>query len=62
MEKADSFCACRSVGYPVEIELGSFMTLTALLIMILPEKEMGLRKLVKRQCGMDPDTGAKYFF
>ena len=36
--------------------------MTALLIMILPEKEMGLRKLVERQCGMDPDTGAKYFF
>ena len=54
MEKEVSFCACRSVGYPVEIELGSFMTLTALLIMILPEKEMGLRKLVKRQCGINP--------
>ena len=43
MKKADSFCACRSVGYPVKIELGSFMTMTALFIMILPEKEMGLR-------------------
>ena len=37
MKKADSFCACRSVGYPVKIELGSFMTMTALFIMILPD-------------------------
>ena len=61
MKKADSFCARRSVGYPVKIELGSFMTMTALFIMILPEKEMGLRKLVKHQCGI-PGTGAEYFF
>ena len=60
-EKEVSFCACGSVGYPVEIELGSFMTMTALFIMILPEKEMGLRKLVEHQCGI-PDTGAEYFF
>ena len=62
MKKADSFCVRRSVEYPVKMELGSFMTMTVLFIMILPEKEMGLRKLVERQCGMDPDTGAKYFF
>ena len=38
MIKADSFCVRRSVGYPVKIELGSFRTVTALFIMILPER------------------------
>jgi hypothetical protein len=61
MIKADSFCVRRSVGYPVKIELGSSMTVTALFIMILPEQEMGLKKLVEHQCGI-PGTGTKYFF
>jgi hypothetical protein len=42
------------------MELGSFRTMTVLFIMILPEQEMGLKKLVEHQCGI-PDTGAKYF-
>ena len=61
MIKADSFCVRRSVEYPVKMELGSFMTMTVLFIMILPEKEMGLEKLVEHQCGI-PGTGTKYFF
>ena len=61
MKKADSFCVRRSVEYPVKMELGSFMTMTVLFIMILPEKEMGLEKLVEHQCGI-PGTGTKYFF
>ena len=61
MEKADSFCVRGSVEYPVEMRLGSFMTMTVLFIMILPEQEMGLKKLVEHQCGI-PDTGAKYFY
>ena len=61
MKKADSFCVRGSVEYPVEMELGSFRTMTVLFIMILPEQEMGLKKLVEHQCGI-PDTGAKYFF
>ena len=50
----------RSVEYPVKMELGSFMTMTVLFIMILPEKEMGLEKLVEHQCGI-PGTGTKYY-
>ena len=36
MKKAVSFCTCGSVGYPIKIEPGGFMTLTVLFIMILP--------------------------
>lgn len=61
MIKADSFCVRGSVEYPVKMELGSFRTMTVLFIMILPEQEMGLKKLVEHQCGI-PGTGAKYFF
>ena len=59
--EADYFCACRSAKYPVEMEPGGFKTMTVLFIMILPEKEMGLEKLVEHQCGI-PGTGTKYFF
>ncbi|WP_196803102.1 hypothetical protein [Butyrivibrio sp. MC2013] len=61
MIEADSFCVRGSVEYPVKMELGSFMTMTVLFIMILPEQEMGLKKLVEHQCGI-PGTGTKYFF
>lgn len=54
MEKADSFCVRGSVEYPVKMELGSFMTMTVLFIMILPDMEMGLLKLVEHQCGIYP--------
>ena len=50
-----------SVEYSVKMELGSFKTMTVLFIMILPEQEMGLKKLVEHQCGI-PSTGTKYFF
>ena len=53
MIKADSFCVRGSVEYSVKMELGSFRTMTVLFIMILPEQEMGLKKLVERQCGID---------
>ena len=36
--------------------------MTALFIMILPEKEMGLRKLVKHQCGYETRYRCKVFF
>ena len=51
----------RSDGYLVKMGLGSLMTMTVLFIMILPEKEMGLEKLVEHQCGI-PGTGTKHFY
>ena len=61
MEKTDSFCAGRSDEYPVKIVLGSAMTVTVLFIMILPEVEMGLMRLVEHQCGIYPVPVQSFF-
>ena len=60
MKNTVSVCVRGSEGYLIKMGLGSLMTMKVLFIMILPEKEMGLEKLVEHQCGI-PGTGTKYY-
>lgn len=61
IEKAVLFCACGSVGYPIKMKPGGFRTVTALFIMILPDKD-GADEAGEMPMRYEPNTGAKDFF